>query len=333
MHNAAQQGPSGGGGAGAIAICVGASKIEPVSASLSPAGSRASTSARRGALLPALASLALVLIPLCARAAAQEPVAAVWKERQLHFSYRSFMAVHPCHVLQNRIERVLNALGARPDVKVTLANCAPFASPVVADDGAAWPQIPPGSSPGDWPTARYGDNPSQPRNPIESGLGTYKRSEPRQVVDVQVRLSIPAEMTPEIIAELKVDRRRREMIARVSGDPLPLFDDPIAFAAQRKVVTLSHETTGIEPADCELLQQMASSVFKTLGVREVRRGFICDRMSASHIYPTLDAVALVPVTNRLADGVATPADDQPGPPVPEGPREAPASSDADQKPE
>ena len=140
-------------------------------------------------------------------------------------------------------------------------------------------------------------------------------------------------MTPEIIAELKTDRKRREMIARVSGDPLPLFDDPIAFAAERKVVTLSHETTGIEPADCELLQQMASSVFKTLGVREVRRGYVCDRMSASRISPTLDAEALVPVMNRVTEGGETPGDDQPDPPVPEDPREAPASGDADQKPE
>lgn len=284
--------------------------------------------------MPALASMALVLLPTYARAATQEPVTAVWKERQLRFSYRSFMAVHPCHVLQNRIARVLNALGARPDLQVTLANCAPFAPPpVVADDGAGLPQIPSGSSSGGWPTAPSRDNPSQPPNPLESRLGTFKRSEPRQVVDVQVRLSMPAEITPEIIAELKTDRKRREMIARVSGDPLPLFDDPIAFAAQRRVVTLSHETTGLEPADCELLQQMASSVFKTLGVREVRRGYVCDRMSASRIRPTLDAEALVPVTSRTSDGGGTPGDDQPGPPVPEVPPAAPASGDADQKPD
>ena len=50
------------------------------------AGRTASVHERsEGALLPALASLALVLLPPCARAEAQEPVAAVWKERELHF--------------------------------------------------------------------------------------------------------------------------------------------------------------------------------------------------------------------------------------------------------
>lgn len=227
------------------------------------------------ALLPALALLALVLLPPYARAEAQEPVAAVWKERQLHFSYISFMAIHPCYVLRNRIANVLIAVGARPDLRVTLNNCdTSFTSPtVVAGDRTGWPQ-----------------------NPSASGPSAYRRTEPLQIVDVRVQLSMPAAMTPDVVAELKADRKRRELIARVTGDPLPLFDDPIAFAAQRKVVTLSHQTTDIEPADCELLEQMVSRVFKSLGVRVVRRGYACDRISVSRIRPKLDVEALVPVT-------------------------------------
>ena len=189
MHFAAQQYPCGSGCAGAIAICAGARKIEPVSASLSPAGPRASTSARRGALLPALASLALVLLPPCARAEAQEPVAAVWKERELHFSDRSFMAVQPCRVLQNRIARVLNALGARQDLQVTLTNCdARVASPtVVAGDHAGWPQNSTGSAPGGWPMTSSSDGANGPPNPSESRPSAYWRTEPRQAVEVKVR--------------------------------------------------------------------------------------------------------------------------------------------------
>lgn len=278
-----------------------------------------------GALVPALALLALVLLPTCACAEAQEPVAAVWKERQLRFSYLGFMAVHPCYVLQNRIARVLNAVGARPDLQVTLTNCdASFTSPTaVAGDGAGELAVP------------SRDGASWLPNRSESRFGAYRRSEPRQVVEVQVRLSLPAAMTPEVIAELKADRKRRELIARVTGDPLPLFNDPIAFAAQRKVVTLSHETTGIEPADCELLEQMASSAFRTLGVRIVRRGYTCDRTSISRIRPTLDVEALVPVALQPNDDRETPAsgNEQPDPPVPEDSGEAPATTAADQQPE
>lgn len=334
MHVAAQQPPCGGGRAGQIAFCVGASKIEPVSANVSPAGPRMSASTPRGALLTALAVLAL--LPACAHAEAQEPVAAVWKERQLNFSYRSFTTVHPCHVLQNRIARVLNALGARSDLQVTLSNCNALlpAPVVVSGNDSGWPQSPSGSSPGSWPTAPYGDGANRPPNPFESRPGAYGRTEPRQVVDVKVRLSVPAEMTPEVLAEMKTDRRRRELIARVTGNPLPLFDDPIAFAAERKVVTLSHETTGIEPTECELLQQIASSVFKKLDVRVVRRRISCDRMSASRVRPTLDAEALVPVTFRPVDAGEGPAPggENPESPVPEDPGAAPASHDAGQKP-
>lgn len=337
MHIAAQQDRCKGCRTGAIAICAGARKIDPVSASFSPAGLRASRGAWMDGLLPVLALLTLVPLPTCARAEAQDPVVAVWKERELRFSYLGFLAVHPCHVLQNRIARVLNAVGARPDLEVTLTNCDPsFASPtVVAGDGAGWPQNPSGSLPGGWPTVSSRDGASRLPNPSASGPGAYRRTEPRQVVEVQVRLSMPAAMTPEVIAELKADRKRRELIARVTGDPLPLFDDPIAFAAQRKAVTLSHETTGIEAADCELLDQMASSAFRTLGVRIVRRGYTCDRISISRIRPTLDVEALVPVALHLADEreTAVPGDDQPGSPVPEDSGEAPATIAADPKPE
>lgn len=288
-------------------------------------------------LLPALALLTLVLLPTCARAEAQDPVVAVWKERQLRFSYLGFMAVYPCHVLQNRIARVLNAVGARPDLQVTLTHCdASFASPtVVAGDDAGGPHNPSGSLPGAWPTGPSRDGAGRLLNTSESGPGAYRRTEPRQVVDVQVQLSMPAAMTQEVIAELKADRKRRELIARVTGDPLPLFADPIAFAAQRKAVTLSHETTGIEAADCELLDQMASSVFRTLGVRIVRRGYTCDRTWVSRIRPTLDVEALVPVVLQVTDARETPApgDDQPDPPVPEDSGEAPATTAADRKPE
>lgn len=335
MRVASQHFPPGGGRTSAVAISADARKIGIMSPSASPKGPSAFICACREALLPVLAVLVLVPLPTCARAEAQETVAAVWKERELHFSYLGFMAVHPCHVLQNRIARVLNAVGARPDLRVTLSNCnARFDGPtVVTGDGANWPQAPSGSPLGGWPTVPSRDGANRAPGPAESGPGAYRRAEPRQAVEVQVRLSIPAEMTPEVIAELRADRKRRELIAQVTGDPLPLFDDPIAFAAERKVVTLSHETTGIEPADCELLQQMASGVFKTLGVRVIRRRYACDRISVSRIRPTLEAEALIPVAIRLdADGeMPALGDEHENPAVPEDAGQVPETGDADQR--
>lgn len=296
-----------------------------MSAIVSPRGLRLFRSACHGASLCALGLLTPVLLPTSARAEVQEPMAAVWRERQLQFTYLGFMAVYPCHVLQHRIARVLSAVGARSDLKVALVNCDPsVAAPtVVSSDGAGWPAVPP-----------RGDTSWLP-GPLESGSGAYRRSEPRQVVAVQVRLSMPAAMTPEVIAELKTDRKRREFIAEVTGDPMPLFDDPIAFVAQRKVVTLSNETTGIEPADCELLDQMAATVFRRLGVRVVRKGYTCDRMWVSRIRPILDVEALVPVSLLPTGGGPSGASarDRPDPRPSEDPGGTPAKGDAGPKPQ
>jgi hypothetical protein len=307
-----------------------------VSASISSRELRASKAARRPGLLPRLALLALALLPTCVPAAAPEPVTAVWKEHELSFHYASFAAAYPCHVLRSRIARVLNAVGARPDLSVTLTNCdSSIIEPTVANgDAAGWPRNRSGSRPDDPGSVSIHDGAGWPQGRSASAHDAYRRSEPLQVVDARVYLSMPAEMTPAVIAELKADRKRRELITRVTGDPLPLFDDPIVFTAQRQVVTLSHETTGIEPADCELLDQMVLTLFKTLGVRVLRRGYVCDRSWVSRIHPALDVEALLPFPSELTGGVQSggSGSDKPDSPESGDPGDAPAGDDADPKP-
>lgn len=272
-------------------------------------------------LLRSLALLALVFMVTWARAAEQEPVVAVWKERQLHFSFQRSPAVHSCGELQNRVANVLRAVGARPDLKVTVRNCdVPFVSrPAPGRDGAGWPSESTG-----WPRDSFGS-----RSGYDGPTG------PPQELDVLVQMSMPVEMTPEVIEELKADRKRRELIAEVTGDPLPLFDDPIAFTAKRRVVTLSRKTTGIKPADCELLDRLVTSSFKKLGVRVLRRGYTCHRGSVSRIAPTLDVEALIPTFMIADDDRQTPASsgEQFDPRVPVHPGEESARTVTDQQPE
>lgn len=243
----------------------------------------------------AFALLGLILLATGGRAEAQEPVTAVWKERQLRFSYHRSDAVHSCSELQSRITNVLRAAGARPDLKVTVRNCDVLgvSRPAPGHDGIGWPQDALRRRPG------YG-----------SGV------EARQEIDVYLHLWMPVETTPEVIAELKADRKRRELITEVTGDPLPLFDDPIPFTAQWQVVTLSRKTTGIEPADCELLERLVASSFKTLGIQVVRRNFACHRGWVSHIAPTLDVKALIPTSFRVAEAEET---SEPGVDEPDSP--------------
>jgi hypothetical protein len=262
--------------------------------------------------------LALALLVTWDGAAAEEAVTAVWKERQLQFHYRGFTAVYSCTDLQKRVERVLSAVGARPDLQVTLNNCNVAFAPrtVSAGDGASWPRSSPGTGTGYSPRESARDGAGWPRTASESGPGYYRRSEPQQEVDVHVRLSVPVEVTSEVAAELATDRKRRELIAQVTGNPLPLFEDPIQFTAYRQVVPLSGETIGIKAADCELLDQMATSAFRELGVRVVRRGYVCDRSRPSRITPSLDVEALVPVGFAVhAWKLPAPGSVQPEPPL------------------
>lgn len=164
----------------------------------------------------------------------------------------------------------------------------------------------PGTAPGHPATTPGQDGTPWTRSASEPGRGYYRRAEPRQVVDLRVRLSLPVAITPEIIEELKWDRKRRELLARVTDDPLPLFDDPIPFAAQRQVVTLSREN-GLQAVDCELLEQMASTVLRELGVRVLRRNIRCDRGTVSRIPPRLTVEAMLPLAypSSAAGGAAT----------------------------
>lgn len=290
-----------------------------MNAGFTPVVARSSGSAPSAGLVCSLLLLALTLPASPVRAAAEEPVTAVWKARQLHFSYRGYEAVYPCTVLQQRIALVLGAVGARPDVEVIVNDCDELFAPatVPLGDGASWP---PGSSApaaGDRLTLPPGRDIGGTRT-AAAGRSSYRRSEPGQVANVSIRLAMPVETTPEVIAELETDRKRRELITRVTGNPLPLFDDPIPFPASRQVVTLSRETAGVDAADCELLEQMATTVLRELGVRVVRRGYTCDRSWTSRVAPTLDVDALVPVGFTAgAQEVPTPGSEENDPPASE----------------
>jgi hypothetical protein len=67
------------------------------------------------------------------------------------------------------------------------------------------------------------------------------------------------------------------------------------FPASWQSVTLSRDSIGIEPEECELLEQMSTDVFRQLGVRVVRGGANCDRRRASRISPKLTVKAFVGV--------------------------------------
>ena len=256
-------------------------------------------------------------------AAAQEPIAAVWREQRLNFLYSSATTVYSCSALAGRVSSILRAVGARDDVKVTVNDCSNSAVPT--DIGLN--------------NDRGSVNASIDTSVHTSGAVSDRYYERRidrlKTMHVYVRLMMPTEVTPEVLTELKKDKSRRELISHATGNPAPRFNDPVLFSAQWQPVTLSSKTIGLEPEECELLDQVASSVFRELGVRVVRKRYSCDPDRVSHIAPELVAEALLPTpyeTGSPGQGPLMKSDDDADPSVPAG-SDDDASAPAADKPE
>jgi hypothetical protein len=226
-------------------------------------------------MLRSAALFLLSLLVMSLPVAAKESEAAVWKAREIVFSYRSSIAIYSCSGLQARVASILRAIGARDDLDVRVSNC----------DVAVFP-----TQESRFPT----------QEPSGAGRSPFDRlADPRtgreQLANVRVRLMMPTVVTPEVLAEIDKDKSRRELVSRVTGNPAAKLNDPIVFPASWQSVTLSRDSIGIEPEECELLEQMSTGVFRQLGVRVIRGGANCDRRSVSRISPKLTVKAFVGV--------------------------------------
>ena len=261
----------------------------------------------------AAAFLSLVLLGASLAAAAEAPQAApgerkvaVWKVAEVGFSYRSSVAVYTCDALQDRVSSILRAIGARDDIEVRVSSCDSFEVPSIIpsqESGSRW-------------GAR------------SEGIFTQRedqRAERTQLAGVRVRLMMPTEVTPEILAEIDRDKSRRELVSRVTGNAAAMLNDPVVFQAQKQTVTLSRRTIGLEPEECELLDQISGSVFRQLKVRIVRRSFSCDRNHISRIPPelTVESFMGVPFGSSAVPQLPAQGEGDPEPGASDAPPAAP----------
>lgn len=243
---------------------------------------------RRAGVVFALTSLAA-----CSEAAAQEQaqvpeqtptqtqeqaVIAVWKAREVDFLYRSSVAIFSCSALQDRVIAILRGVGARDDVQVRVDDCG----------NSFLPSDAPSHAPNTWDTGNASNT-----WPTPSSRFSTQPTARQQTSHVRARVMWPTEVTQEILGELDRDKSRRELVSRVTGNPAAMLDDPVAFKAKRQAITLSHKTIGLDPVECELLEQMSTSVFRELGIRVVRRSSSCGRNSVSRIPPQMTVESLI----------------------------------------
>lgn len=219
----------------------------------------------------ASAMLAVTLLLVSTQGAAQERTAAVWKWRELGFFYGSSTAIYSCGALQRRVASILRAIGARGDLEVKVDHCRELITVPDAgmnDAGSRW----------EAPSDGFPD----------------RASDQRQAAHVRIGILLPAEATPEVLAEIERDKSRRELVERVGGKASSKLTDPNVFTAQWQRVTLSRKTVGLEPVECELLDQMSRGLLQDLGVRVVRRGYVCGPGRVSNISPELEVEVLLP---------------------------------------
>jgi hypothetical protein len=180
-----------------------------------------------------------------------------------------------------RVTNILLAVGAREDLQVRV-NCD---EPIREEEFEFWRD-----------RERLGERAGRwkPESTWEDPYERFERRgrKPEQNAFVRARLLMPIEVTPEVLAEIDRDKSRRELVSRVTGDPSAKLNDPILFPAQWQSVTLSQESIGLEPEECELLDRMSRTVFKDLNVRPVGRRARC-RQDVSHSSPTLTVEALL----------------------------------------
>jgi len=175
--------------------------------------------------------------------------------------------------LRNHVSVILRAVGARDDIKVRVSDCELF---IIPDENSP-----------EWDRWDRYDRPSDRFDRMRDGR--------TQISNVRVELMFPIEATPEVLAEIDKDKSRRELVSRVTGNPLVALNDPAIFPAQRQEVTLSRKTIRLGPEDCELLEQMIPTVFRTLNLKVTSRQLSCDPHQRSQFTPKLVVETLWPV--------------------------------------
>jgi len=107
------------------------------------------------------------------------------------------------------------------------------------------------------------------RRPPE--LRAYDCTESTGVVRFQVMFESPLEATEENVRELTTYDSRRLLLARTRGESLPTAQDLERFPATWKTVSFaSDRRLGLDPRDCELVQQLRQQILTRMSIQVLR---------------------------------------------------------------
>lgn len=85
----------------------------------------------------------------------------------------------------------------------------------------------------------------------------------------RIKVAVPAEVTPALLAQLEAERSKRELIAKTQGKGTAIDMATAQFPAERRIVEFTGRRPGrIDDGDCELFDQLLPQVLEPLGIRE-----------------------------------------------------------------
>ncbi len=94
-------------------------------------------------------------------------------------------------------------------------------------------------------------------------------SGPEWMPHVRIRASLPAEATPERLAQLEQATDRQGLVARAGGRSAGTDAATARFPASWRVVTFEGTpTSDVQDGDCELMEQLVDRLFKPLGIEQ-----------------------------------------------------------------
>jgi hypothetical protein len=109
---------------------------------------------------------------------------------------------------------------------------------------------------------------------------------------VTIEARSPVEATPEAIAERDKNKSTRELAARVQGKK-ESSEITEQFPASWKRVSLSRGALGLEPGDCELIDELRRKVLPRLAVRVIKDSVSCSPNTLQLGQPQLEVESLV----------------------------------------
>ena len=103
----------------------------------------------------------------------------------------------------------------------------------------------------------------------------------------------PVEATPDALAERDKNKSIRELVERVKGKSTHPLDSLEPFPAQWRRVALNRGRLGLEPGDCELIEEVQRKVLPKLAVRIINDDVQCSPNQLTLGQPRLEVEVLV----------------------------------------